>query len=215
MASGRIVVEANQMTSLRTQLAGVVFAAAMTAAGQAAAVTINFDNLADSVVVTNQYPQATFSSDPGFDVLTTSQNLGSSLPNFICTGPVGGSIDCAHSVFVDFTSAVNGLHFVATGANDTGVIGEVNVFTGGVFNNTVNINGTGDPLTPIAIDLTGFTDVTRIEIVNITDLAGLGYDDFTFNAGIVPEPGVWAMLLLGFGAIGLAARRARRTPFAV
>jgi hypothetical protein len=32
----------------------------------------------------------------------------------------------------------------------------------------------------------------------------------TFNASAVPEPATWAMMLVGFGAIGAAARSRRR-----
>lgn len=198
------------MTSMRTLLAGTAFALAVAAGGQAAAVTINFDNLGNGVQVTNQYAEATFSSNPGFQILTTAQNLGSSLPNFICTGS-SGSIDCQHDVFVAFTNPVSGLHFLATGANNLGVIAQVNVFTGGVFNSTVNITGTGNPFTPIGIDLSAFSNVTSIAIVNDIDAAGLGFDDFIFSVGGgVPEPSAWALMLLGFGGIGLAARRNRR-----
>jgi len=38
-------------------------------------------------------------------------------------------------------------------------------------------------------------------------------DNITFNRAAVPEPGTWAMMLLGFGAIGSAMRR--RKPVAV
>jgi len=37
---------------------------------------------------------------------------------------------------------------------------------------------------------------------------GFGNESFTLNvSGAVPEPGTWAMMLLGFGAIGIAMRR--------
>ncbi len=42
------------------------------------------------------------------------------------------------------------------------------------------------------------------------DIAGI--NAFTFNsttAGSVPEPGTWALMLFGFGAVGLSIRRAR------
>ena len=51
-------------------------------------------------------------------------------------------------------------------------------------------------------------------------LAGLGgssvgavLDDFTYDdavAGAIPEPGTWAMLIVGLGAVGGALRRRRR-----
>ena len=46
---------------------------------------------------------------------------------------------------------------------------------------------------------------------------GLSFTDTTvvslnvaFGAAAVPEPGTWAMMLLGFGAVGFSMRRRRR-----
>ena len=44
----------------------------------------------------------------------------------------------------------------------------------------------------------------------------IGFDNITLGsatpgAGAVPEPGTWAMMLIGFGAVGFAMRRRRRT----
>jgi hypothetical protein len=38
-------------------------------------------------------------------------------------------------------------------------------------------------------------------------------DDLTYSTGVVPEPGTWALMILGFGAAG-AALRSRRRAFA-
>lgn len=200
------------MGRMRSTLAAAGTAATLLAAhaGQAATTVINFDNLANGTVVTNQYPTATFSSVAGEDILTTAQNLGSSLPNFICTGS-GGIIDCVNDVFISFTNPVNGLHFVATGANNTGVIAQIDV-TAASGNGVVDIIGAGDPNTPVAIDLTAFTGVSGISIVNDVDVSGLGFDDFTFDAGGggVPEPASWALVLAGLGAAGALLRGSRR-----
>jgi len=38
----------------------------------------------------------------------------------------------------------------------------------------------------------------------------LGLDNITYDGAAVPEPGVWAMMLLGFGGMGALLRRSRR-----
>jgi hypothetical protein len=55
-----------------------------------------------------------------------------------------------------------------------------------------------------------------LSIVNLNTVPGgndLGLDDISLTAvaGVVPEPASWAMLIAGFGLVGAAARRRRRT----
>jgi hypothetical protein len=187
-------------------------AAATSLATPAQATVVDFDDLSNGDVVTNQYAGlgVTFSSSAGAQVLATAQNLGSSLPNFICSGR-GGQINCVDDVYVDFASAISGLTFLSIGANNVGDVGDVRVFAGAILLGTVDIMADGTPFTPDLVDLGAFLGITRIEIVGVTDAAGLGFDDFTFNGtnGAIPEPGTWAMMLLGFGAVGFAMRRRR------
>ena len=146
----------------------LVFTLALTLPFVLRADDINFDNLPVSTVVSSQYPQAVFSSDPGEVLLTVAQNLGSSLPNFICTAPAAGVIDCTHSVIVKFTSPVNNLTFLGTGVNDTGKVAEVDVFQNGVLSSTVDMMGIST-IAPVLVDLSAFTNVTSIDIHDITD----------------------------------------------
>lgn len=191
---------------------GVAVAASVsfTTAANAATV-IDFDSLSNGDVVTNQFAEAIFSSSAGSEVIVTAQNLGSSAPNFICSG-VNGAINCVDDVYVDFTGAVSGLSFLAVGDNDTGDIGDVRVFAGASLLGTVDIFGNSNGSDAQLVDLSAFSGITRIEIANITDGAGLGYDDFTFTVGggAVPEPTTWMMMILGFGLIGSVTRRRER-----
>ena len=98
--------------------------------------------------------------------------------------------------------------------NDNSVApGMVNIFTNGVFNSSVNLVADGNFATPDLIDLSSFANVTRIEVVSITDLNGISYDDFSFDvadvAESVPEPGtVVALAMLG-GSLLLRNRTKR------
>jgi len=180
----------------------------------AAANDINFDDLPGGTVVTTQYAGVTFSSSSGHDVATTAQSAtyGTSVPNFICSG-VGGGITCADPVYLDFLAPVSDLHFLAVGDDMSGIIGNAAVFAGATLLGSVDIVGDGDPFgTPMLIDLTAFSGITRLEITT-TDPAGLGYDDFHFvpGQGPVPEPATWALMLGGFATIGSALRSRRRT----
>jgi len=160
---------------------------------------INFDNLGNNVEVTNQYPEATFSSTGGYTNWTTAQNLGSSLPNFICTGPTGGGINCAQPTYIDFTNPVYNLTFLGVGINDTETVAQVRVFVNGSPSSTVDVIGQGNPNVPVTVNLSAFQNVTRIEIINITDSGGIGWDDFTFDVGgtsvSIPTMTEWGMII--------------------
>jgi hypothetical protein len=172
---------------------------------RAQAVVIDFDDLNNGDIVTNQYPEATFSAETGYENQITAQSLGSSLPNFICTAPIGGGIDCVHETYVDFTQAVNGLSFLAVGVNDSGIVAKVDVFENNAYSATVDVIGDATPFTPDPVDLSAYSAVTRIEIHTITDTAGIGWDDFRFT---IPEPSS-ALLMLGSCGLAFAARRRR------
>lgn len=60
------------------------------------------------------------------------------------------------------------------------------------------------------------SDCTNIDALadnlSLTTTGGTRSVNFAASAGAaVPEPGTWAMMLLGFGAIGGAMRRTRRS----
>jgi hypothetical protein len=143
-------------------------------------IVLDFDALATGVVVNTQYPAATFSAPTGYENWTVALNAGTSQPNVICTGTSGGAIDCTHDTYVDFRCPVASLTLRAVGVDDSGTVASVNVFVDGVLADTVSIEGKGDPTTPVPVNLTAYPDVTRIELVNVTDTGGIAWDDFQF-----------------------------------
>jgi hypothetical protein len=146
--------------------------------------TIHFDGLADGDVVTNQFPEATFSASSFADVivLDDAASFGTSTPNFICAGWQGEGVDCTLEVIVDFTSPVQNLSFMALGDNASGTTAQVDVFEGQSLSGTVDIVTDGVQSNPHLVDLSSFSNISRIRIYNVTDPAGLGYDDFSFAA---------------------------------
>jgi hypothetical protein len=145
-------------------------------------VTINFDNLPVGTVVTNQYPGVTFSSGAGYgNIVTSFAEYGGSEPNTLgAFYPAGGAFN--DNTYLDFSTPVNNLRFLALADNAVGTIAQVNVYENGKYASTVPIVGDDNAYTPCVVDLTSFHSVTRIEIVGDTDPAGLVYDDFQFDA---------------------------------
>ncbi|WP_082992801.1 FxDxF family PEP-CTERM protein [Erythrobacter sp. QSSC1-22B] len=117
-----------------------------------------------------------------FNFTLGQDGLGSGSVTTTLAGSLGGSTD------VDFTS--------------------VSFFNG--FNNfIVPIGGTGSFEFAEAINIPIFTGVLNTLTVN-----GVGRGQGSYGGQLsfqpsapVPEPGTWALMLLGFGAIGFAMRR--------
>lgn len=191
---------------MRMTFLGGAIAAALAMAAPAGAVTINFDNLVASTVVTNQYADATFSAASGpLVVLGSAASFGTSVPNFIC------SAACATDFSVAFTAPVNNLTFLALGDGAAGTTGLIDVFDSNGLIATVNLVTDGVSTVPDLMNLSAFSNVTAITIRSITDPAGLGFDDFNFNVGATtstPEPASAALLVGGLLALGLRRRRA-------
>ncbi len=157
----------------------------------------DFDALQGGDVVTNQYPGATFSSSAGNDNKVLPFFINDTPPNILCTGLVGGPVDCVAPTFIDFTNPVDSLAFYAIGVDDVGPVADVNVFIGNVFDSTVPVIGAGTPDDNILIDLSPFTNVTRVELTNITDSFGIGWDTFSFSVTALPSD------LDGDGIVGM------------
>lgn len=85
------------------------------------------------------------------------------------------------------------------------------------------VTGTGGPYNLIEIDDDGINEFWRLAnpitldpgqytltINGNNSGAGSLGGSITIASAAVPEPGAWAMMLLGFGAVGFAMRRSRR-----
>ena len=193
---------------MKTITLAASIALALAGSTSAQSVVIDFDGLASSTVVTNQYPEATFSSSAGNQNTAFISPSAHSIANILCSGSTSAGIDCLQDTYIDFTNPVKNLTFWAIEANVAGVTAQFNVFESGSLSATVDL------LVPVGgagnnefVDLSAFTNVTRLEIVNIlndpNNENGIGWDTFSFR--VVPTPGT--AVLAGFGALGLMSRR--------
>lgn len=173
------------MQMLRSWLAGAAAATALLSSTSASAAFIGFEDFGNvgtsGPVVTNQYAAqgVVFSSTPGEGNQVSSQAGLSDGLNFICTG--NGSIDCTGETILTFASGASGLSFLAVGSNSPGVQALVDVYVNNAFAATQGITVGGNANVPGLVDLSAYNDITSIRIYDITDPAGLGWDDFSFK----------------------------------
>ena len=191
--------------SIRSFVVASAFCVSSVAQGQT---VINFDNLANGTVVTNQYAGVVFSSTLGFvNYITAQSEYNGSKPNFICSGPVGGSINCTAPTIITFAAAVSGLSILGMGINNVGKVAEAQLYNGVTFLGTQNIIGNSESLNPVLVNLSAWGSVTRLELTNITDGGGIGWDNLTYSANTVPEPSTVVLTLAGLAGIVIARRK--------
>ena len=114
---------------------------------------------------------------------------------------------CDQDLNVDFGAAVNNLSFdflsedlpVGTAS------GSVTAYLGGGIVGSMNLISNGATI-PNLMDLSALGFIDRLVISSAVDPAGLGYDNFSFNAVPVPAA-VWLFGSGLLGLIGLARRK--------
>lgn len=191
--------------------------AAITAfAGMSAhATVINFDELSNGTLVANQYAAqgVTFSSGSGQAMFVTTQpSFQSTPPNFLCTGPDTGGIDCAGTVIFDFATAVNNLQFDALGNNNGigSVFALADIYQNGLLtvSNLQLTVSQGDTL-PDHQDFSAYSNITKVVLHDHTDGGGTGYDTLSFDVASnkVPEPATTALVGIALAGIALSRRR--------
>jgi lysophospholipase L1-like esterase len=116
----------------------------------------------------------------GYVNYVTTQPEYTDGPNFICTGPDGGSIDCIEDTVVSFSSPISDLTFNAIGVNDTGQVAEFDLFGPSGLIATVPEIGNASGTTSELQDLSSYSNVTELVIYDITDGGGIGWGDFSF-----------------------------------
>jgi MYXO-CTERM domain-containing protein len=185
--------------------------AATAQAGPFQTVTINFDDqpggIAPPVVTDGQFsPHASFSTEAGHVMLIFSGAgfVGGSVPNVLTAAESVTAENFDSDIYVDFTVAAQNLTLDILADNDRGVVAALRVVHGGGVS-MVDVIGNANLTDRIAMDLSGFADVSRVELIDITDEFGLAIDNLQFDVP-VPTPGVLATI----GLAGLAGLRRRR-----
>lgn len=150
----------------------------------AAPVVITFDELRKGTIVTNQYPDATFSREPGWHDRVTGP-YPTSYRNGIKPDPNGPFVT-PPALAVEFLRPVKNLAFDVVDIHGRGIIAQIEVHENGVLTSTVPIEGHATGFQPETQDLTRFRNVTRIR-VHSPDGVYFVFDNFRFATG-PPQP---------------------------
>lgn len=124
----------------------------------------------------------------------------------ICASPVGSG-NCEEDMQIDFASDVTNLSFGSFGVSDGDEV-DVTAFLDGFSLGTVTVT------TETIIDLSAFGAIDSLFFADNSTRAGIGWGDFSFDAGpvgppiaSVPLPAGLPLLGLGLIALGLHSRR--------
>ena len=138
---------------------------------------------------------------------TTAADLGDGGAPLLFTISAGSTPDYG----VDFLSLQNtdrGVNATISGMSEAFAFNFGSyVSTGGLATITLS---TGDSVTVrpgVPSQFFGFTSTTPVTSITINYARGLAFD--IVNVAAAPEPAEWALMLLGFGALGAMARRRR------
>ena len=188
------------MNSRQSVAAACLALAGLGTSLSAQAVLIDFEDRADGLqgVASLIYPEATFTSSTGQVYIK-----GAGVSKDFCA--YDGS--CAGALTVDFTTAANSLTFTSAGEQGPGLLSNAEVYVNGAFAANVGITYDGIFTTYDPIDLSAYSNVTRVVLTSV-DGAGVTWDDFSFTLA-VPEPQTYALMLAGLAVVGSMARRTR------
>jgi hypothetical protein len=139
---------------------------------------------------------------------TITDNAGN--PNKITFDTINAAAGTSTS-FIDFIEsyASTGVFSVTTATSPDSAVTLLNVLTGQPVYGTLVANNTG---TGYSLNLsTSLAANTWYRFTYTANMATAGDLSGTANFYVaVPEPATWALMLLGFGGMGLALRRRRR-----
>lgn len=189
------------------------------AAGAAQATTITFDEFpaddANGAFAANRYAAlgVTFVLD---DDGNTRGGLSNGDPGNWdvdgTNGPIFSGFNETYMAAMLFAGDINGFRLDAsrTAGSSDGQTLTVEGYNDGGLVDALTLT-LGDINSWSTFSLAGVFDEVRWQGSTGTGFSPFGIDDINWNeGGVVPEPGTWALMILGFGAAGVALRNRRR-----
>jgi hypothetical protein len=198
-----------------TILLGSALALALVSANAAQATTLNFDLLPSGAVASNTYAGqgVTINAAVGVDAQANIAIVTGVNNSTYGNGgdPTRGNYPyypTHETTTFDFSTGVSGLSFFFNnyGTNNRSTFSAYG--TSGLISSG-NIGADNG-----VMEFVAGSGITQLVVTNAGDDWIYGIDSLTFTPGGVPEPGMWALMLVGFGGLGVALRGQRRKPVA-
>jgi hypothetical protein len=181
-----------------TALASGSIASAAVTVNAGTVVNLNDPNPSTSVATAGGNTTINF----GFNPIVNAEGTNSFTSSFTISDPLAG----IYSISGD--TSTPGVIFSNT-SNLTCIASVMGCTVGTVYNLIIGTTPSG--FSAFGLPLTNLAAGDyRLTINGISPNSGSFTGNVRITTGAVPEPGTWALMLLGFGAVGLAMRRKRR-----
>jgi hypothetical protein len=181
-----------------TALASGSIASAAVTVNAGTVVNLNDPNPSTSVATAGGDTTINF----GFNPIVNAEGTNSFSSSFTISDPLAG----IYSISGD--TSTPGVIFSNT-SNLTCIASVMGCTVGTVYNLIIGTTPSG--FSAFGLPLTNLAAGDyRLTINGISPNSGSFTGNVRITTGAVPEPGTWALMLLGFGAVGLAMRRKRR-----
>ena len=181
-----------------TALASGSIASAAVTVNAGTVVNLNDPNPSTSVATAGGDTTINF----GFNPIVNAEGTNSFSSSFTISDPLAG----IYSISGD--TSTPGVIFSDT-SNLTCIASVMGCTVGTVYNLIIGTTPSG--FSAFGLPLTNLAAGDyRLTINGISPNSGSFTGNVRITTGAVPEPGTWAMMLLGFGAVGFAMRRKRR-----
>ena len=181
-----------------TALASGSIASAAVTVNAGTVVNLNDPNPSTSVATAGGDTTINF----GFNPIVNAEGTNSFSSSFTISDPLAG----IYSISGD--TSTPGVIFSNT-SNLTCIASVMGCTVGTVYNLIIGTTPSG--FSAFGLPLTNLAAGDyRLTINGISPNSGSFTGNVRITTGAVPEPGTWALMLLGFGAVGFAMRRQRR-----
>lgn len=155
-------------------------------------------------------------ADTGWASATETNSPGGPPPANVSGTAYAWTYNGPQSLWVDFQTSVDVTSVdLAALTSTTPYIynsSTVQLFGYDAADNLIGFTGPFVLTTSLQTFAANLIGVQYLELRSDRNFSWFSLDNLTLNGSAVPEPGTWAMMLLGFGAIGFALRRSKRQP---